>query len=159
MTRKKRLAGLEHSLTERWRAAWEAHTIRFNHHAGDLFSDPEGLTEALERTGFSPEEIEAQIEDYLTSWGVTQFGEFEVWFILYDLPDEPVDLSRWPHHAPAPPDEQPGEWEKVTPYRKSDDPIKRTAAETYRCLLASARAVREEREGGSFLGGTVRHHG
>jgi hypothetical protein len=68
---------------------------------------------------------------------------FEAWFFSYEWPeDDPPDLSMWPHMIPLPPDEPPGDWERVAPYRNSEHVIERMAAQLYLFLLASARAVR-----------------
>ena len=54
-------------------------------------------------------------------------------------------MSMWPSDVPAPPDEPLGEWDLAAPYMASEDVIERLAAQVFCFLLATARAVREER--------------
>lgn len=149
VSRKTRLEKLEQPAVERWRKAWESHAVIFDKHAGDIFTDE---AETLRETWLSayPELDEAELwrqgGAFLESLGVAQYEVFEAWFNSYDIPeDDPPDLTRWPSDIPAPPNESPGEWEKVAPYRDSDEPVQRLAAEVYLFLLATARAAREER--------------
>lgn len=160
MTRKSRLGKVEALALKKWRKAWERNAIIFDKHAGDIFTDEaETLREAW--LSACPELDEAELwrqgGAFLESLGVAQYEVFEMWFDSYDLPeDEPPDLTRWPSDIPAPPDESPGEWEKVARYRGSDEPVQRLAAEVYLFLLATARAAREERSayGGWRTGGS-----
>ena len=151
MIRKGRLDKLEAETVRRWHKAWEASAVIFDRHAGDIFTESgQALIDAFltAHPDLTTGDLEVRGVTFLESLGVRQYRAFEAWFNSYELPEEGVtDLSRWPSNVPTPPDELPGEWEKVTPYRGSDEPAERLAAELYLFLLATARATREERAG------------
>ena len=148
MTHKSRLEKVEALTLEKWRKAWERSATIYDKHVGDIFTDTtKALNDALAKAHpeLDANDIELKGVVFLESVGVIQYRVFEAWFNSYEFPeDDPPDLTRWPSDIPAPPDELPGEWEKATPYRDSDEPIQRLAAELYLFLLATARATREE---------------
>lgn len=150
MTLKTRLGKLEAPVTERWREAWEQHAVLFDKHVtGFMTLDLDDLAQRLEAAcpGLSADEQQAEIDNFLDRLGLTAHRAFTAWFELYGeyMPDvDPPDLSRWPHTIPTPPDEPPGDWETVKPYRDSENVIAQLGAEGYTVILATARAVREE---------------
>lgn len=120
----------------------------FDKHAGGIFVDSLELQRKLETAlpGLSSEDVDAEGIVFLQRLGVTQYRAFEAWFKPYELPeDDPPDLTSWPDMIPMPPDEPQEDWERVAPYMTSENVIEQLAAQLYLFMLASARAVREER--------------
>lgn len=146
VTRKRRLAKLEADNLDRWRRAWERSVVSFDKYAGNILIDPADLRQRLEAAlpGLSSDDVEAEGVAFLKRLGVTQYRAFEGWFKSYELPrDDPPDLTSWPNMIPMPPDEQPGDWQRVMPYTASENIIEQLAAQLYLFMLASARAQRE----------------
>lgn len=142
-----RLAKLEADALTAWRQAWERSAVIFDRHAGEILMDPPDLQHRLEAAlpGMSGDDVEAEGVAFLESLGVTQYRAFEAWFRSYELPeDDPPDLTRWPSDIPMPPDEPPGDWQRVAPYMTSENVIEQLATQLYLFMLATARAVREE---------------
>ena len=136
-------------IVARWREAWEQHAVLFDKHVAGLMTlELDDLAQRLEAAcpGLSPNEQQAEIDSFLDSLGIAAHRAFTAWFDLYAVidPDTP-DLSRWPHTIPVPPDEPPGDWEKVKSYRDAKNVIEQLGAQGYTVILATARAVREER--------------
>ena len=148
VTLKTRLGKLEAPTVKWWHKAWERHAVLFDKHVAGLIPlDLDKLAQRLEVAcpGLSADEQQAEIDSFLDSLGITAHRAFAAWFDLYALvdPDTP-DLSKWPHTIPIPPDEPPGDWEKVKPYRDAENVIEQLGAHGYTVILATARAVREE---------------
>ena len=147
-----RLDKLETETVAHWREAWEQHAVLFDKHtAGFMSFDLDDLARRLEAAcpRLSGDEQQAEIDRFLDSLGITAHRAFTAWFGLYDvhMPEaDPPDLSRWPHAIPMPPDEPPGDWEKVKPYLDAENVIEQLGAQGYTVILGVGRAVREERE-------------
>ncbi len=144
MSLKTRLGKLEQPLAERWRAAWELYVDGLVRHTEGLIPDPGKPQPELEALGLTDAELDARVLTLVTSWGVPH-AELYAWTERHPLPDEsaPPDLKRWPEGIADPPEEPPGVWEALQPYRKSADPIERCAAQVALFLLAAGRAHRE----------------
>lgn len=122
--------------------------VIFDKHAGGILVDPLGLQQKLEAAlpGLSSDDVDAEGAAFLERLGVTQYRVFEAWFQSYELPeDDPPDLTSWPELIPMPPEEPPGDWERIAPYMTSENVIEKLAAQLYLFMLAAARAVREGR--------------
>jgi hypothetical protein len=148
MTKAKRLAALEVDTITAWRSAWEQSAVTFERHLSGLHIDTADLLQRLEREqpGITADDIEQEGRAFLKDIGITAFDEFAAWFKSYKLPDpERPDLAVWPSDIPPPPAEVDGESDMTKPFQNCDDAVQRLAAQSYLFLLATARAVRENK--------------
>jgi hypothetical protein len=148
MTKAKRLAALEVDTITAWHRAWEQSAVTFERHLRGLNIDTADLLRRLdvERPGITAADIEQESTAFLKDIGITAFDEFAAWFKSYKLPDlDRPDLAVWPSDIPTPPAEVSGAWDMTLPFQSCDDAVPRIAAQVYLFLLATARAVREDK--------------
>jgi hypothetical protein len=148
MTKAKRLAALEVDTITAWRSAWEQSAVTFEKHLRGLNIDAADLLRRLdvERPDITAADVEQESRAFLEDIGITAFDEFAAWFKSYELPDlDRPDLAVWPSDIPTPPAEVDGAWEITKPFQSCDDAVQRLAAQSYLFLLATARAVREDK--------------
>ncbi len=148
MTKARRLAALEVDTITAWRSAWQQSAVTFEKHLRGLNIDTADLLRRLERErpGITAADIEQEGGAFLKDIGVTAFDEFAAWFESYELPDlDRPDLAVWPGDIPTPPAEVSGSYEITKPFQSCDDAVMRLAAQSYLFLLATARAVREDK--------------
>jgi hypothetical protein len=148
MTKAKRLAALEVDTITAWHRAWEQSAVTFEKHLRGLNIDTADLLRRLERErpDITADDIELESRAFLKDIGITAFDELATWFKSYELPDpDRPDLAIWPSDIPTPPAEVDGSWEITKPFQSCDDAVQRIAAQIYLFLLATARAVREDK--------------
>ncbi len=144
----KRLAALEVDTITAWRSAWEQSAVTFEKHLRGLHIDSADLLRRLERErpDIGAADIEQEGRAFLKDIGITAFDELAAWFKSYELPDlDRPDLAVWPSDIPTPPAEVDGESDMTKPFQNCDDAVQRLAAQSYLFLLATARAVREDK--------------
>jgi hypothetical protein len=148
MTKAKRLAALEVDTISAWHRAWEHSAVTFERHLRGLNIDTADLLRRLERErpGITAADVEQESTAFLNDIGITAFDELAAWFKSYKLPDlDRPDLAVWPSDIPTPPAEVSGSFEITKPFQSCDDSVQRIAAQSYLFLLATARAVRDDK--------------